>query len=223
MHPSTLNETELGAQEWRDALSLRYSLDPPDLPTHCDSYHAKFMIRHALDCKRGGLVTARHNELCDGVADLAGKAFTHSHVRNYPLIYSGHSVKRTKAAPARARGKTDQAGAPPPEATEQKGDLLIRDLWQNGTDSVHDMHVVNTDAKSHRAKDPEKCLQEAARVKKRMYLESGLQQSRHFSPLFCLGRWTAGGGGDGNLEEVSQSPDHQVEATLLEDVWIRQE
>ena len=31
-----------------------------------------------------------------------------------------------------------------PEVTEQKGDLLIRDLWQQGTDIVHDMRVVNT-------------------------------------------------------------------------------
>ena len=42
-------------------------------------------------------------------------------------------------------------------------------------------------------------------------------------PLCRLGRWTAGSGGDGNLEEVIQLHDHQVEATLLEDVWIRQE
>ena len=41
---------------------------------------------------------------------------------------------------------------------EQKGDLLIRDLWKNGTDSVHEMSVVNTDDKSHMAKDMEKCL-----------------------------------------------------------------
>ena len=39
--------------------------------------------------------------------------------------------------------------------------------------------------------------------------------------LLCrLGGWTAGGRGNGNLEEVSKSPRHQVEATLLEDVWI---
>ena len=42
-------------------------------------------------------------------------------------------------------------------------------------------------------------------------------------PLCRLGEWTAGGGGDGHLEEVSQSPGHQVEATLLKDVWIHQE
>ena len=67
MQPSTVNGTDLGAQEWRDALFMRYGLDPPDLPTYCDGCQAKFSISHALDCKKGGLVMARHNELCDGV------------------------------------------------------------------------------------------------------------------------------------------------------------
>ena len=126
---------------------------------------------------------ARHNELRDEVADLVDKAFTPSHVRDDPLIYSGRSVKRTKATPAGPSKKNDQAGALPLEVKEDKGDLLIRDLWQHGTDSVHDICVVNTDAKSHMAKDPEKCLQEAEREKKWMYLEECLQQRRHFSPF----------------------------------------
>ena len=66
----------MGAQEWRDTLFLWYILEPPDLPTHCDGFQAKFSVIHALDCKKGGLVTARHNELRDRVADLAYKAFT---------------------------------------------------------------------------------------------------------------------------------------------------
>ena len=85
--PSTVNGTELGVQEWRDALFLRYGLEPLDLPSNCDVCDAKFSISHALDCKKGGLVTARHNELRDGVADLAGKAFTPAHVLDDPLIY----------------------------------------------------------------------------------------------------------------------------------------
>ena len=80
VQPSTFNGTELGAQEWRDAAFLRYGLEPPDLPKYCDGCNTLFLIFHALDCKRGGLVTARHNELRDGVADLSGKAFTPSHV-----------------------------------------------------------------------------------------------------------------------------------------------
>ena len=70
-----------------------------------------------------------------------------------------------------------------PEVTYQKGDLLIRDLWQQGTDSVHNMCVVNTDALSYIRQSPEKCLQEAERGKKKMYLEACLHQRQHFSPF----------------------------------------
>ena len=125
---STVNGTELGAQEWRDALFLWYGLEPPDLPTHCDGCQAKLSISHTLDCKKGGLVMACHNELRDGVADLAGKGFTPSHVCDDPLIYSDRAVKRTKTTPAGASGNKNHAVAPPPEATGQQGNLVIRDL-----------------------------------------------------------------------------------------------
>ena len=42
-------------------------------------------------------------------------------------------------------------------------------------------------------------------------------------PIFRLGGWTVGGGVVVNLEDVSLSPGHQVDATLLKDVWILQE
>ena len=48
--PSTVNRTEMGAQEWRDALFLCYGLEPPDLPKYCDGCHARFLISHAIDC-----------------------------------------------------------------------------------------------------------------------------------------------------------------------------
>ena len=101
---------------------------------------------------------ARQNDLRDGVTYLAGKAFTPSNVRNNPLIYSGRAVKGTKATPAGASGNKDHTVATPLEVTEKKGDFLIRDLWQNGTYSVHDMRSVNTDSQSHRTKDPYRCL-----------------------------------------------------------------
>ena len=90
-------------------LFLRYGLDPPDLPTHCDGCQAKFLISHALDCKKGGLVTAHHNKIRDGIEELSGKAFTPSHVHDNPFIYSGRAVKRTKAAPAGAGGTSKHA------------------------------------------------------------------------------------------------------------------
>ena len=160
-------------------------LEPPDLPTYCDSCNTKFTICHALDCKRGGVITVRHNEICDEVAYLAGKAFTPSHMRDNHLIFAGRSVKRTKATPAGAIATTDRYRAPPPEVMDQKRDLLIPFLWQNGTDSFHDIRVVNAVAKSHTSKTLEKCLQEAERGKKRMYLDACLHQHRHFYPFFA--------------------------------------
>ena len=70
MQPSTLNEMELNAHKWRDALFLKYGVDPPDLPHYCDGCNTNFSIFCALDCQRGVLFTARHNNLCDRVADL---------------------------------------------------------------------------------------------------------------------------------------------------------
>ena len=90
--PSNGNGTELGVQEWRYSLLLSYGIDPPYLLEHCDGCGAAFGICHALDCKKGGLISARHNDLCDGVADLASKAFTPTHVREDPQIYTGHAV-----------------------------------------------------------------------------------------------------------------------------------
>ena len=49
---STVNRTELGAQEWRNALFMRYGLDPLDLLKYCDGCQARFLISHALDYKR---------------------------------------------------------------------------------------------------------------------------------------------------------------------------
>ena len=78
--PSTSNGTELGAQEWRDSLFLRYGINPPDLPKHCEGCGTAFDIYHTLKCKKGGLIMAFHNELHYGVSDLASKAFAPTHV-----------------------------------------------------------------------------------------------------------------------------------------------
>ena len=69
---------------------------------------------------------ARHNELRDGVVDLAGKSFTLTHVRDDPLIFEVRAVQRTKAQPT---GSTRPSSKNKSEATEQNIDLLIRKLW----------------------------------------------------------------------------------------------
>ena len=81
-----VNVTELGDQEWRDNLSLRYGINTPDLPHSCFRYGALLSINHALDCKKVGLISTHYKKLSEGVADMYTKAFTPLHVRNNPLI-----------------------------------------------------------------------------------------------------------------------------------------
>ena len=88
---------------------------------HIDNFFVHIMYRNIsicnIDCKRVGLVTACHNEINDGVAELVGKAFTPSHVRDDPLIFAGCSVKRPKANQARTKSTIVPDDKPPLEDT----------------------------------------------------------------------------------------------------------
>ena len=94
VQPSTVNGTELGVQECIYALFLIYFIEPPDLPKFYDRCNTTFSIFRALECKKGGLVTERHNNLRDWVLDLAGKAFTPTHMCDDLLIFAGFAVQR---------------------------------------------------------------------------------------------------------------------------------
>ena len=123
VHPSMVNGTELGVQEWQDALFLQYGLDPPYLPHYCNGCSTTFSICHALNYNWGVFVMARHNKLRDRVADLARKSFKPNHVRNDPLIITGCAGKRPKEKTTRSKSMKSIAATSPLEATGQRGDL----------------------------------------------------------------------------------------------------
>ena len=104
-------------------------------------------------------------------------------MHNNILIFTGCAMKRPKEKPVRSKAATVTAAILLLEARKQNRNLLIRDLWKNGTDSVHDMRVMNIDAKYHSAKTPEKCLQEVEWTTKKMYLEACLQQRWQLYPF----------------------------------------
>ena len=149
MLPSTTKGTEVGAQEWRYYLFLCYGINIPDLLDHYNRCGAALLIFHTLNCKKGSLITSRHNELRDGVSDLAGKVFTPAHVRDEPTIISGRAVHGGEAK-SKEKGK----GPSSQDKGEEKGDTLIRNLWMQETYSIQDMNFVNTDAVSYQYKIP---------------------------------------------------------------------
>ena len=138
--PCAVHGTELGAQEWRDSLFLRYGINTSDLPKHFYGCGVAFDIYHALDCNKGGLIAQHHNNICDGFADLAKKSFTPTYVRDYPKIYTRCAVRG---------GNKNMKWSPSQDEGELKGGTLVRDIWTQGMDSIHDMRTMNTDATSY--------------------------------------------------------------------------
>jgi len=70
----------LSAPEFGDALVLRYTYAriPSNLPTSCNGCgeDKKFGLNHALDCKKGCLITIRHGEIHDELRDLPAQVFS---------------------------------------------------------------------------------------------------------------------------------------------------
>jgi hypothetical protein len=75
--PSTINGTERSAQEFRDRLVIRYARQPSDMPKTCDGCGAINTVGHALQCKVGGLIILRHDEIANVLADLSMKALNY--------------------------------------------------------------------------------------------------------------------------------------------------
>ena len=76
----------------------------------------------------------------------------------------------------RQRGTFDKIGG-------GKGDLLIQYLWMQGTYSIHNMRVVNTDTVSYQYKTPEKCLETTDHKKRKKYLHACLNEHLYVTPF----------------------------------------
>ena len=158
--PIAAENFDLSEVEFRDALSVRYNKNLIASPTFCDGCQSPFTLRHALACKKGGLLTLRHNEIRDAVGDLASLVW--KDVQREPVI----------------RENNPQDETPP----------LISDLFCRGVHvrqgaASFDIGVSDTDAISYQNRSPMSVLH-SAEVEKRTK-NSDACQERHmsFTPL----------------------------------------
>ena len=156
--PLARSQFDLSAQEFRDGLALRYKKPLLSLPSACDGCGAQFSIEHALDCRFGGLVGRRHNEVRDAFGDLASLVW--SPVIKEPVVRDGSTGADTLIA-----------------------DLCVRGVWEPQTEALFDIRVVDTDARSYRTRPPRDVLSTAEGEKKRKYLQACQDRHATFTPL----------------------------------------
>ena len=157
--PIEKDQFDLSAQEFRDGLALRYRKPLLCLPSNCDGCGASFTVTHALDCRVGGLVGRRHNEVRDAFGDLASLVW--SQVRREPIVKESSGVDEGTLV----------------------ADLCVRGVWQPQCDALFDIRVVDTDAPSYSRQSPRSVLCSAESEKKKKYLQACHDRRADFTPL----------------------------------------
>ena len=92
----------LSKNEFQDSMALRYGLPLTNLPVQCDGCGEDFHVQHALICKKGGLITQRHNEIRDLLGDLSCLAWTYT--QKEPVIREHSENQKALRADLLIRG-----------------------------------------------------------------------------------------------------------------------
>jgi len=156
--PLARSQFDLSVQEFQDGLALQYKKPLLSVLSVCDGCGAQFSIEHALDCHFRGLVSHRHKEVRDVFGDLA--SLISSPVTKKPIV----------------RDSSEGADA-------LIADLCVRGAWEPQTEAFFDIRVVDTDARSYRARTPHDVLSTAKGEKKCKYLRACQDWHATFTPL----------------------------------------
>ena len=141
--PITCHHFDLSTVEFRDALLLCYQrLILKYQRIVMDVHGNEFSFQHALDCKKGGLVTQHHNEVRDAPGDLAAIV--------YKDVVRESIVQEADGRPALI------------------ADLSIQGVWQPQTVALLDVHVIDTDAQSYASRTVRLMLCYVQQSKKKM-------------------------------------------------------
>ena len=96
--PDTLGGTLLSQQEFVDNARIQLNLKVLNLPQHCDGCGAEISVEHALSCKKGGLVSIRHDDVRNEAGALAELALPKTRVSYEPFIFHGAGTRVGGAA-----------------------------------------------------------------------------------------------------------------------------
>ena len=153
--------------EFQDALALRYDKPVKKLPSKCPC-NQPFTVTHALDCKLGGFVNARHDSIRDVECSLL------------------KSVVQDVECEAMLQPVINRAGYQKSAnlAKEARLDVRARGFWRKGQNAYFDVRVTNADCASQANSSLEKVLEKHETEKKRHYNRRVMEvEHATFTPL----------------------------------------
>ena len=105
-----------------------------DLSPICDGCGAMFTTTHALDCRKGGLVTVRYNKVRDLFCELSSLPW--KNVVKEPTFQEPSSTQSTEGLAA---------------------NFAVRGVWQQQCTTKFDVQIVDTDSPSYSNEPPLNC------------------------------------------------------------------
>ena len=155
----------MNKQEFRDGICLRYSWRIPNTPSFCGCGD-KNSIDHTLNCKLGGYVTMRHNNIRDLEAALLKNICKDVKVEPELLPLGNSGTESTN------------------DAEKARLDVSAIGIWSSMERTFLDIRVMHPNSASYMDTTPEQLYCQHEREKKRTYNDRILQVEKgSFSPL----------------------------------------
>ena len=163
----------LDKQSFFDALYIRYGIPLKRMPLKCVC-GVSYTMDHAFNCKRGGFVTIRHNNVRDLTAELLSEICKDVQIEPQLTPLTGEVFQHKSA------NKSDEA----------RLDVSARGFWERGRKAFVDIRVFNPLARSYSNQELKAAHRRNEADKKREYGER-VNQIEHgsFTPLVfsCFG------------------------------------
>lgn len=124
----------LNKSEFQDALNLRYNKSLKNLPSKCPC-EKPFSVTHALNCKKGGFITARHDNVKKFEANLLKQVCNDVQIEPPLQPTTGFSFRPSTNT-----------------SNDARLDIRARGFWRQGQNAFFDVRITNADNDSQRGR-----------------------------------------------------------------------
>jgi hypothetical protein len=138
-----------------------------------------------MNCKKGGLIIQRHDELKYVLGSICQIAVGHSLVHDEPEINTSLLQENTKVKNKSTVNNNKQPSTRKSRADrgDERGDLLVSKFWDNVNATIFDMRVTYLDGPTNSTKAVDTILRQHEQEKKNKYLGPCIKARKHFTPF----------------------------------------